>query len=123
MIRGQVNAFNQAVVPLQLNGPNKQTEIVQAVLDTGFDGFLAVPPDLAARLQLPFGMSRFYELGDGITVEFDIHRSTVFWDGQERDVEALVTSGGVLLGMALLRNSQLFVDVIDGGEVRIEARP
>jgi len=123
MIRGQVSALQQAVVPLQLYGPSRQTEIVQAVIDTGFDGFLAVPPDLAARLQLPFGVTRFYELGDGSTAQFDIHRATVLWDGQERNVEALVTDGGALVGMAMLRGYHLFVDVIDGGDVLIEARP
>jgi predicted aspartyl protease len=68
-------------------------------------------------------MTRFYELGDGNRVEFDIHRVKVLWDGQERDVEALVTGGGVLVGMSLLHGYHLFVDVVDGGEVRIKARP
>jgi clan AA aspartic protease len=123
MIRGQVNPFRQAVIPLQLSGPHGQIENVEAVVDTGFDGFLTVSPDLMNRLQLPFGMTRFYELGDGSSVEFDIHRTTVSWDGQERDVEALVTSGGVLIGMAMLHGFHLFVDVVDGGEVLIQPRP
>jgi clan AA aspartic protease len=123
MIRGQVNAFRQAVVPLQLISPTRQVENVEAVVDTGFDGFLSVSPDLVTRLQLPFMMTRFYELGDGSQVEFDIHRATVVWDGQEQDVEVLVTSGGVLVGMSLLHGYHLFVDAVDGGEVRIEPRP
>jgi clan AA aspartic protease len=122
MIRGQVNAFNQAVVPLQLSGPGGQIEAIDAIVDTGFDGFLAVTADVAARLQLPFGMTRFYELGDGNKVEFDIHLATVLWDGGQHDVEALVTQGGALLGMSMLRAYHLFIDVIDGGDVVIEAR-
>ena len=81
-----------------------------------------LPPDLVARLELPFGMTRSYELGDGGRVAFDIHRTTVLWDGQERDVEAIVTNGGALVGMAMLSGYRLFVDVADGGEVLIEAR-
>jgi clan AA aspartic protease len=123
MIRGQVNAFKQAVIPLPLSGLNRQFENVDAVIDTGFDGLLSVSPDLVTRLQLPFGMTRFYELGDGSRVEFDIHRATVLWDGQERQVDALVTTGGVLVGMAMLNGFHLFVDVVDGGEVLIQARP
>lgn len=43
--------------------------------------------------------------------------------GQERDIEALVTEGGVLVGMLLLQGYHLFMDVVDGGEVRIQPRP
>src|SRR5712692_3959506 len=123
MIRGQVNAAKQAVIPLQLRGSERQAISIEAVVDTGFDGLLTLPPDLVARLELPFGMTRSYELGDGGKVAFDIHRTTVLWDGQERDVEAIVTNGGALVEMAMLRGYHLFVDVVDGGEVLIEARP
>jgi predicted aspartyl protease len=58
MIQGQVNPFHQAVIPLQLFDLNRQLEAVKAVIDTGFDGFLTVSPDLVTRLQLPFMMTR-----------------------------------------------------------------
>lgn len=122
MIRGQVNASRQAVIPLQLFGPDRQSETVEAVVDTGFDGSLTLSPELVTRLQLPFGMTRSYAMGDGRTVEIDVHRTTILWDGRERDVEAVVTTGGVLVGMSLLLGFHLFVDVTDGGEVRIQPR-
>jgi clan AA aspartic protease len=123
MIRGHVNASRQAVIPLQLFGPNQQTETVEAVVDTGFDGSLTLSPELVARLELPFGMTRSYAMGDGRTVEIDVHRTTILWDGQEREVDAPVTSGGVLVGMSLLLGFHLFVDAAEGGEVRIQPRP
>jgi clan AA aspartic protease len=123
MIRGQVNAARQAVIPLQLRGPGGQTENVSAVVDTGFDGLLAVSLELVNRLQLPFGMARSYELGNGSKVEFDLHRVTVLWDGQPREVEALITTSGVLVGMAMLHGFHLFVDAVEGGEVLIQPRP
>ena len=123
MIRGHVNAARQPVITLQLSGPNGQTAAVDALVDTGFDGLLALPPDLVARLELPFGMTRSYEIGDGSMVPFDIHHVSIVWDGQSRDVAAVITTGGALIGMALLDGYHLFVDVVDGGEVRIEARP
>ena len=122
MIRGHVNAARQAIIPLQLRGPNGRAESIEAIVDTGFDGLLTLPPDLVARLALPYGMTRSYTLGDGGIMEFDIHEATVVWDGQERDVGAIVSEGGVLVGMALLDGYRLFVDVADGGEVQIEAR-
>jgi clan AA aspartic protease len=123
MIRGHVNAAKQPVIPLQLLGPNRQSREVEALVDTGFDGLLAVPPDIVAALQLPYGMTRSYELGDGGKVEFDLHRITILWDSREVEVEAVVTTGGVLVGMSLLRGFQLFVDVVEGGEVLIQPRP
>ena len=122
MILGKVNAFKQAVIPLSLHDSNGRAENVDAVIDTGFDGLLTVSSDLVSRLQLPFLETRSYELGDGNPVNLDIHRITVIWDGQDRDIEALVTHSGVLVGMSMLTGYTLFIDAIDGGAVRIEPR-
>jgi clan AA aspartic protease len=122
MIRGRVTEARQVIIPLQIRGPNGQTESIEAMVDTGFDGLLALPPELVAKLELPYGMTRAYELGHGGSVEFDIHRATVLWDGQARDVGAVVSKGGALVGMAMLDGYRLSVDVVQGGEVRIEAR-
>jgi clan AA aspartic protease len=122
MIRGHVSVARQVVIPLELRGSNGMTVSVEAVVDTGFDGLLTLPPDLVARLELPYGMTRSYELGDGGVVEFDLHRATVLWDGQEREVGAIVSKGGALVGMAMLYGYRLAVDVVDGGDVLIETR-
>jgi predicted aspartyl protease len=53
----------------------------------------------------------------------DVHLATVLWEGQHRDIAVLSAEGDVLGGMRLLLGHHLFIDVIDGGEVRIEPRP
>jgi clan AA aspartic protease len=123
VIRGQVSADKEAVIPLQLRGVQGQVETIQAVVDTGFTGAVALPSALVGRLGMPFRMTRPYELGDGNVVHFDIHEATVVWNGQDRPMEALVTAGAALVGMSFLIGHHLFIDVIDGGEVRIEPRP
>jgi len=123
MILGKVNAFKQAIISLELRGPTGQTEIVDAMVDTGFDGCLTVTPDITARLQFPFRETRTYELGSGELIDFPIHDACVIWDGQAQDVATLVTDGGILVGMSLLSGYTLFIDAVDGGEVRIQARP
>jgi hypothetical protein len=45
----------------------------------------------------------------------------VEWHGTPREVIALAADGDPLIGMSLLRGSRLSIDVINGGEVRIDA--
>ena len=40
MIHGVVNAAYEAVIPLTVQGPAGQTRDIEAVIDTGFTGFL-----------------------------------------------------------------------------------
>lgn len=54
MIAGVVNAAYEAVVTLAVQGPDGQTRDIDAVIDTGFGGFLTLPPALVAELGLPY---------------------------------------------------------------------
>ena len=74
-------------------------------------------------LQLEYVETRPHRVGDRRRVDFDLYAATLLWDGQEREVLVLATGGEPLIGMALLRGYQLFIDVIDGGPVTIESRP
>jgi clan AA aspartic protease len=53
-----------------------QTEEVQALLDTGFDGFVIVPPDLIADREPPDAQLQ-YALADGSIVTASVYRGTV----------------------------------------------
>ena len=54
MIEGVVNAALEAVIALPVSGPAGQTQEVEAVIDTGYSGFLTLPPALVRDLGLPF---------------------------------------------------------------------
>ena len=54
MIEGSVNAAYEAVVALSLQGPGGRTRDIEAVVDTGYSGFLTLPAALVAELGLPF---------------------------------------------------------------------
>ena len=43
MIEGVVNSAYEAVIPLSLRGPAGQAQEVEAVIDTGFTGFVTLP--------------------------------------------------------------------------------
>ena len=122
MIQGAVNAANEAVIPLTVQGPAGQTRDIQAVVDTGFSRFLALPSDLVAELGLPFSYVEQLLLADDSRVDFDIHYVTVLWDGQPRDIEAAMTGSVPLVGMRMLDRHNLNIDVERGGPVVISAK-
>jgi clan AA aspartic protease len=81
VITGHVNSFREAVVSVTVVGSRSRREI-EAVLDTGFNGPLTLPPSLIEALGLPFRRRDRAILGDGSETFFDTHEATVLWDGR-----------------------------------------
>ena len=123
MIEGAVNAAHEAVITLTLQGPTEESRDIEAVVDTGYNGFLTLPATLAAELELPFAYIGYAFLADDTEVEFDVHYVTVLWDGQPRDIKADATGSTPLVGMLLLDRHNVNIDVEYGGRVLIQARP
>ncbi len=119
MIEGSVNSAYEAVVPLPLQGPEGQAREVQAVIDTGYSGFLTLPQALVAELELSFVGYGLAHLANDAEVEFEVYDVTVLWDGQPRDIEADATGSTPLVGMLLLDGYDLNVRVRNGGRVLI----
>ncbi len=76
MIEGVVNASLEAVITLTLRGLEGQTREIEAVVDTGFNGFLTLPPSLVTELGLPFQSRDRVILANGREEMFDIHDAT-----------------------------------------------
>jgi clan AA aspartic protease len=120
MITGRVTALREATIGLTVTGSNQRQQVLEAVLDTGFNGFLTLPNHVVRALGLPFVGNRRVTLGDGSIVALDLYLATVFWHAQEREVLVLQADGGPLVGMALLSGNRVVLHVIDDGEVLIE---
>ena len=120
MIEGVVNAAHEAVVTIPVQGPAGQSREVEAVVDTGFNRFLTLPPALVAELDLPFVTSGGVTLADGSQASFEVYDVTVLWDGQPRAVYAYAADNMPLVGMLLLDNHDLSIQVRDGGRVVIQ---
>ncbi len=121
MIEGVVNGAYEPVVLLTLQGPSGQASDIEAIIDTGFTGFLTVPPALAAELGLALEGTSRATLADGSEVTFDVYDVAVVWDGQTRYVLADAADTTPLVGMRLLDRQNLNIDVKDGGRVVIQA--
>ena len=121
MIEGVVNAAYEAVVPLSLQDTEGQTREIETVVDTGLHRF----PDPAARAGDGVGFAlrdeRFGDAGRRSEVSFDTYRVTVLWEGQPKEVLADAADTMPLVGMLLLDNHDLSIQVRNGGRVLIQA--
>jgi clan AA aspartic protease len=120
-MRGRVDGGGrEAILPLTVIGRSGVQAEVEATVDTGFTGSLCLPLDVVSFLSVPFVGRGVAVLADGSTVETSYQRARVLWHDSERAVQVLVTEGGPLVGMTLLRGSVLTVTVLPGGEVTVE---
>jgi clan AA aspartic protease len=122
MMQGYVNTGYEAVISLVIKH-NNRSKSINAVIDTGFTGFLSLPQSIIDELELPWSYSDFATLGDGSETLFDVHDATIIWDGQFREIEINSADTDPLLGMKMLRGFRLQVDTVPCGVVTIEALP
>ena len=122
MIQGVVNASYEAVVRLTVQGPSGHSRDIEAVIDTGFNGFLTLPPSLVAELGLVYRDRGRAILADGSEAFFDIYDVAVLWDTNLRNTRASAADTTPLVGMRMLDRHSLYVEIEDGGRVVIQAR-
>lgn len=121
MIQGNV-ADLHALVNVVLRLPNQPDFAIECVVDTGFEGALALPPAVVTAMNLPFAFEVDTNLASNTSFRADVHLGTVVWEGQELYVTIVAMGRRPLLGTALLRGCDLHVEFEEGGEVRIEPR-
>ena len=120
MIAGSVNTRLEAIVRLTLRGPQGQRRRIEAVIDTGYNGALTLPPDLIAELGLPWNDSGPVVLGDGSTCECDVYLGTVLWNRLPIPILVDEADTTPLLGMGLLHGFELKMNVERRGHVTIK---
>ncbi len=95
--------------------------MIDAVIDTGFTGFLTLPSSVLADLNLRAYRREEGILGNGSTCIFDVYRGLVIWDGELRRIDINESDTEPLVGMGLLYGYRMQLDVIEGGTVTIQA--
>src|SRR5262249_41363710 len=123
MIAARVTAQREAVVRLIILDIAQQPHDVDAMIDTGFNGFLTLPSAMVQTFQLPLAGNRRVTLGDGSTVVLDLYLATVLWDTQPREVLVLAAESGSLMGTARLYGHRVILRVVDNGDVLIDPWP
>lgn len=121
MMQGVVNSNCEATIRLVIGNENAQRRVIDAVIDTGYTGFLSLQSEIIVALILPWtGIDRG-TLGDGSETTFEVYAATVIWDGEYQSIPVNAAETEPLLGMSLLYGYDLRIQTVEGGIVTIEA--
>ena len=85
-VQGAVNSRLEAVLRLRVRGPSGVESEVDAPVDTGYSGSLALPGSVAAALGLVRRSGSRAVLADGSSRQFDTFAGEVLWGGSWRGV-------------------------------------
>lgn len=120
MGRGAVNANREAVIRLGVRDANGQAHERDAIVDTGFNGWLTLPPDFIVLLGLRWLRVGTAVLADGRQGLFDIYGAMVLWDGRPMAIPVDETESEPLIGMSLMYGYELNVQMLEGGAVTLK---
>src|SRR5712691_2649186 len=119
MIVGLVQA-REPLIRLTIRGFRGRQQEIEAVVDTGYTGWLTLPPTVIAALNLHWRTFGRGILADGSVSLFDVYQAKVMWDGRVRSVFVDEFDATPLVGMALLRGCELKMQVRARGKVTIK---
>lgn len=121
MIYGVVNSNCEATIRLVVGNQNAQRQVIDAVIDTGYTGFLSLPSEIIVALNLSWtGIDRG-TLGDGSETTFNVYAATIIWDGEYRNIPVNEAETDPLVGMSLFYGYDLQMQVVEGGTVKIQS--
>jgi clan AA aspartic protease len=123
MTVGYISAQFEPIIPLTIRNDVGGSMDTEAVLDTGFNGWLMLTPPIIAQLQLTLFDTAKTILADGQIVSTDLYIVRVVWQGTERIIIADSGMGSPPVGMVMLQDLRVTMDVHYNGEVSIAPIP
>ena len=123
MTAGLVGADGRARFPLRLLRPDGSSADIDAVFDSGYDGWLTLPPILAAEFGERLPPSTSLELADGTQRIVGTFRVIAALEGELLEIDVLELPGEPLAGVQLLAGCRVTMDLVPGGPVAIRRLP
>ena len=120
MITGIYTRDREARVRLQVLGSKHNSRQIEAIIDTGFTGYLTLPSATISSLGLGWRGREQAVLADGSLQQFDVYAGRVRWGTQIRTVEVDACNYEPLIGMSLIEGHELRIQAVEGGLVTIE---
>lgn len=122
VINGYIDQRGSPVIPVDLFDRQGRLHRVEAMLDTGFDDFLALPTHLVQRLGLVWINRMPMQVATSEWAQFDIYTVDVLWLGNRLPIRVLQTQSEILVGTGLLWESNLTAQFWEGGSVNVQPR-
>ena len=119
MIHGTVVGL-QARMGLIVRLAERSDVEIECVIDTGFEGFLTLPPSVVADLGLSYLININANLANNSNVETAVYLATIVWNGVEHNIAVLAMGRRPLIGTALLEDYHLSIDFYEGGTVIVD---
>jgi clan AA aspartic protease len=117
MIVGRVDENIEARVTLSLLNRGAKEDI-SFLVDSGFNGYLAIPESVVRQLNLPLATVQRGATADGRVSYFDTVDVCVIWDGNPTNVRAQVLDEP-LIGTRMLRGFDMQVRWEVGGVIQL----
>lgn len=111
MITGYLSPRLEPLIPLTVRNNQGQSWTTEAVIDTGFNDFLSINPEIISALNLEPVGSLTVELADGTVRDVNYYPLYIEWLGADRFIMAQEGSGPPLVGMILLLDCELNITV------------
>jgi clan AA aspartic protease len=119
MITGIVNEEFEPIISISLYDSEGNIYTQDAIVDTGFNGWLSLPPDLISQLNLKWKRRGRAILGDGSECVFNVYEAVLVWDGNLLTIPIDEADSEPLVGMSLMEGYQLMVQVFEDGSVEL----
>ena len=125
---GRVSEFDDILeveTTLVVQGDGDATESIDFIIDTGYTGEITLPQEIIDQLNLQavnydeFDVGPTVVLVDGTIRNVTVYVARVLWNDRLRSVEVDSLGIAPLVGMGLLRGSNLSIDAAPGGLVTI----
>lgn len=120
MICGFVNSAIEARIRFAISNAEEENQLIEAVIDTGYTGFLSLPSATITELNLPWSGTDRATLGDGSETVFQVYEARIIWDGSYRTISVNEAETDPLVGMSLLEGFDLYMQTKVGGVVEIK---
>jgi clan AA aspartic protease len=119
VITGFVNVEFEPIISLSLRRADGKVLTQDAIFDTGFNGWLSLPPDLIGELNLKWKRRGRAILGDGSECVFNVYEAVVVWDDTLLTIPVDEADSEPLVGMSLMEGYELKVQIFAGGRVEL----
>jgi len=110
MIKGEVTEALDPVIEIGLKD-GETVSMIEAIVDTGFSGYLCLSEQWVDKLDMSFRFVESYEMANGEIITRDVFRGVIRFDGQEQKVDVILTaSDDTLIGASLFKEYQVAID-------------